>query len=409
MINRKLYWLTTIVARVVPILTTLLVTRLYSPEEFGRFQILIAYCGAVIPFVNLKLSFLIAKLREDSAVQRLAVLVMWLIPVSGLVASVVLYSVLDLAGFEYPFLTVLAVIILWGLFEFLVNILGILNRFELGGVGTFLQAIITEGSKLLAGMSNPNFAALIWSWVLGYVVGFVFLLRFSGFSLLRISRRTFAVFGLLVRRNAMKLVYRVTSSVVMMMNNRALIIISALFLSAGDVGLLAIAYLFVNFPSVLFAQPISKLNFTHARELIKQRKHDQLFPDLLKLGIYSLIAGILITLCFQLFFGDIILWILPVHWHGAADYVRVLSFLIPCQFLSSTVAQSFSLFDRDASVLLFNCIVFTIYVAVFYVFRLLGFTFEISLVVLVIAHSTIRVVQFGLLLIYARKFAADAR
>lgn len=402
-LNRKFYWLTSILARFVPMLSVFLVTRVYSPEEFGRFQILISYAGSLIPFVNLKSSFLLAKLRDDSSVRRVAVLVLWLVPILGLGASIVLYFILKVSGYNFPFLAILSIVVLWGVFEFLVNILAVLQRFELGSAGTLVQAITTEASKLILGLEHPVTSSLIVSWLFGYGFALIMILGGSTFRLFSLSLRTVSVFVLLLRRYSRLVTYRVVSSALTMLNARALIIFGAISLDAEGIGLLSIASMFVSFAATVLAQPVSKLNFTHVRLLIKKRDHEQVFREILRLGTFSFGVGLLILAFFQLSFRGLFEIAFPVHWHEAADYVLVLSFLVPFQFLSSTVIQCLSLYDREASMLFINVIVFLLYLLTFYGFREFGLSFDVALWFLVVAHSAIRFGQFYSLLIVARR------
>ena len=398
LLNRKIFWVASLSARMIPVLAVAFVTRLYSPDEFGQFQVLIAYCGAAVPFVNIKLSFVVAKLRSDAAVKALAVLVMWIIPIPAIFVSGLLYIVFQFAGYSFSYYMVFAIVTLWALTEFLVNIQSILNRFELSSTGTLLQAVTTEVSKLTLGAYNPVASSLSLSWLAGYALSLLLFIKVGGFQILHMTGRTLDLFGKLVRRNASKIFYRVCSSAVTMLNTRALIIIGALFLDPRELGLLAIAMLFVSFPAGLIAQPISKLNFTHIRNLLNKNNYEAVFKDTLQLGLLSFSLSLPIVLFFQFAFAPLFAKTFSEFWYESAGYVKILSFLIPMQFMSSTVVQTYSLLDRDKVMLGFNVAVFGLYLGSLLIGQALDFPFEQCLYLLVLTHSGLRLAQFGLLL-----------
>ena len=400
--NIILFFSSSAIAKALPFFSSLIITRIFSPDEFGLFQILIAYSSAFIPFVNLKASYLLAKQKNDNIILSMVAACILIMVLMSCIVSFVLLGIFFYNDLDFPFYLIFLILFLWASNDFLSNILVIFKKFKHSGYGQLIQSSFTESLKIFLGNLSNSFFSLIMAWVIGYTVTLFYFSKFIAFrtkDFINGGKELIKSFS----ENRSNIIYRIFSSGISNFNTKALIIISSLIVSSQEIGLLSLAYLFVVFPSGVIAQNISKVFFSDSRTLFINHDYQKLYKSTFKTGIFSFILGCFICLLFYFFFEQIFNYAYPSNWSGVNIYISILMFLIPFQFLSSSVVQLFSVLNLERWQFFFNLLVAIIYVMSLYFGNLYFFDYETSLVLIVLLHSMVRFFQFSILLFYTRR------
>jgi|TARA_R110002072_G_scaffold212927_1_gene370341 O-antigen/teichoic acid export membrane protein len=174
------------VAIAITLISLPIITRIYSPEDFGQFQILLSTVGvlSVITSFRYEIAIVLPKGRaEASAVYTLALI--FLVLTTLLIALAFFFfggAFLGLLNAEvlepYLFLMCIA-IFLAGVVQVLRYAITREKRFkELGG-NRVIEAASAQGMKISLGLFSPTFLSLFISQVAGYVLSFVLAAKYK--------------------------------------------------------------------------------------------------------------------------------------------------------------------------------------------------------------------------------------
>lgn len=406
--SNNFFWFASILARIIPAASVMfVVTRLYSPNDFGAFQTLLSTTAIFIPFINFKLSFILAKLKRNFIVRRLSATAIIFFFISALLLSIPAYFFLSSTELNFNYFFLLLILLLWSIFEFQINILSILGYFKESSVGLLVQSSLTESSKFCFGLNYPTLSTLLGSWVFGYGVAVVYMSKVTSNTKIIFSKRNIFSILILLRRYWKATLSLMLSSAVISVNSRALVLIAAIIYNPGDVGLISIALLLTNFPADIIIQPLSKLTFSNLRALIKSGNSEDATYQIIKIGLISFCIGLAMLASFQIIIPLVFPIIFTESWIGSLQYVLILSFLIPCHFLSSSVLNCFSLFEKENYIFIYNLLVLIMYFLIFLSLSLSMLNLIGSMWVLAITQSILRIALYLSLIIVSKNYTKE--
>jgi O-antigen/teichoic acid export membrane protein len=178
------------VAIAITLISLPIITRIYSPEDFGQFQILLSTIGvlSVITSFRYEMAIVLPKRRaEASAVYTLAMIFLVL---TTLVISVAFFflggAFLELLNAEVlePYLLLMCVaIFLAGLVQVLKYSIIREKRFKELGSNRVIEAASAQGMKIGLGLFSPTFISLFISQVVGYVLSLALAAKYKKTSL----------------------------------------------------------------------------------------------------------------------------------------------------------------------------------------------------------------------------------
>jgi O-antigen/teichoic acid export membrane protein len=178
------------VAIAITLISLPIITRIYSPEDFGQFQILLSTIGvlSVITSFRYEMAIVLPKRRaESSAVYTLAMIFLVLTTLVISVASFFLGGAfLELLNAEAlePYLLLMCVaIFLAGIVQVLKYSIIREKRFKELGSNRVIEAASAQGMKIGLGLFSPTFISLFISQVVGYVLSLALAAKYKKTSL----------------------------------------------------------------------------------------------------------------------------------------------------------------------------------------------------------------------------------
>ena len=256
------------------------------------------------------------------------------------------------------------------------------------------QSSLTESSKFCFGLNYPSLTTLLGSWVFGYGLAVVYMSKVTSNTKKIFSKRNLFSILILLRRYWKATLSLVLSSAIISVNSRALVLIAAIIYDSSYVGLISIALLLTNFPADIIIQPLSKLTFSNLRASIKTGKSEGATHQIIKIGLISFCIGLAMLTFFQIIVPLVFPIIFNELWIGSLQYVLILSFLIPCHFLSSSVLNCFSLFEKENYIFIYNMLILIMYFLIFLSLSLNVFTLIGSMWTLAITQSILRIALY---------------
>ncbi len=332
------------IAQAIPIAITPILTRIYTPEDFGLLALYVSISGvlAAIATMRYELAIMLPKNKEEASD------VFWLsIIISGVISAILLFIVIFWGasiGFILGAPEVVAFLYLVPISVFLTGVYQALNywntrakKFSNIAKTKVLQTTTVSSSQLALGSSVFKSKGLILASIFGQVVSTTYLVRkvrrdggLKSFSLegsIAVSKKykkfpLVSTWGVLLDKSALQMPVFVLTK----------------FFSASMVGQFSLTFRVLNLPMALIGASVSQVLFQKIVE-INDRQPEKLKVYLLQL--FFLLSLPMIPLIVGLFLGGEQLFqiVFGPAWVGAGSMAATLSFAVAIRFAVSPLSM----------------------------------------------------------------------
>ena len=333
-----------------------LLTRLYSPEDFGTLAVIIALATTLVPVASLRLELAVPLPREEDEAQSLAgaallsTLVTTLV-VAG-VAALVTGPVADLMGNPQLADLLWTVPLVAGVTAsyLVLNQLAIRHQ-RYGAVGrrNLISSLTTVAVQLTAGLSPLRGSGLILGLGAGQLAGALSLLSRSG--LCAAGRR-----GALTRARMSRAVasYRrfplllAPAGLLNALGLQLPVILMSAFYGAEVAGWFGLTQRILALPVTLIGVAVAQVYLGELSQHVRDSRGSplQLFDSTSKrLGLVGVVGAVLLVALapptFGLIFGD--------TWSPSGDYAQALAFGLAAQLVASPLSQTLIVLGRTGT------------------------------------------------------------
>ncbi|MCG5501293.1 lipopolysaccharide biosynthesis protein [Ectothiorhodospira lacustris] len=348
-------------ARVIGIASIPILTRLYTPEDFGVMAVFTALIALMAPLLTLRYILAVPLPRHDGLAMNLMVLSAGLMLVTGTLLAI------GLAFFAEPMLALMSMEVLapwWWLI-----VLGLI------GSGTYemlsLWATRRRAYKVIAYTNVTQSAAgalvkvsfgFFGAWPIGLLIGQVVAKSGGIGTLLRHFWAEFRANWRHVRRSRLERVavrhrgfpiYRLPSQVLLVFSAQAPVLFIATLYDAETTGQFGLAMAAIGLPLGLLGQTTAKAFYAEAANIGRRRGEEirQLTIAVLKrLAFFAAVPTIILLVfgpeLFRIVFGG--------NWELAGVFASILAIYLFFQFIQTPVAHLFYIFERQRSLLVLN-------------------------------------------------------
>lgn len=349
----------TVVAQAIPLLISPLLTRLYSPSQFGVFALYTAIIAVISVVVTGKyeLAIMLPKKDED-AYDLMRLSVISTIVISGLIGVVIWLVVYAMGGFReyhsWAWLLPMS-IVATGLFQSL-NYWAI-RRKQYKGLAyrTVWQAVITSMCSVSFGLISMTVNGLIIGAFLGQLVstallaGYIYRqghttkrrLSFSTLKKLAIEYREFPLVSTI-------------SNLINTFSTQVPIFMLTNSFGSGASGQFSLSQRVMNTPMALVGSSIGQVFFQQGSQYSDQ-------PEQLRrltLAVFRRLFFIgIIPIAIVMGFGDILFtFVFGDEWIEAGQYAQVLGLWVLFLFVSSPLSHVYTILRRQKTLMLVNII-----------------------------------------------------
>lgn len=367
----------TTVAQVIPIAISPILTRIYTPEDFGVFALFVSLVGfiSVISSARYEQAVMLPKKNEDAI--NIFVLGFILIFCTSIVSGVliVLFNehIISLLGnnaisnwlYFIPF-----TVFFLGLFNLLTNYNNRMKYYKDIANATILKSIVLASVQLIIGF--------IKSGVMGLVLGQVVSQFFANMKLLKnvikdktllLAINKIKIFALAMKyKNFPK--YNMPHALVGTISLNLPIYIFTPFFGSAMVGYYSLSLLIIFTPLMILAGSTAKIYNQKVSELYNKKQDTYFFTvDIIK----SLLKKILLPFAIFIFFApDIFELVFGKEWIEAGRYTQILSIYLILNVVVSTVAYIPSLTGLQKKAFLIASLHMILASIVLYIFSLEG-------------------------------------
>lgn len=346
-------------ARIIGLITTPIITRIYLPDHMGVLSVFVALISIIAPLGTFRYSTAIPLPRNGGLALNLILLSFILLLFSSLflVVSIglskdYLFSVFSINQL-IPFWWLIPIAFFGtGLYELLSQWAIREKNFKLLAKTKVSQKFIGSGIKIVLGLLGFK--------PIGLLLGQIFTQMGGIFSLLKELNKRFVYKSQITRARMLFVAkwysdfpkYRVPSQVLLMFSGRAPLLYFAWRYDAETTGQIGLAFMMLSMPMTLIGASTGKAFYAEIAR-IGRRKTQEIIgvtkKVVKKLFLFSFIPFIIILLLgpwlFKTIFGEV--------WQVAGVYARILSVYLLSQFVYSPISEGvFNVFKRQSRVLL---------------------------------------------------------
>jgi lipopolysaccharide exporter len=343
-----------VTAQILGILLVPLITRIYSPDDLGIFQIFLSISGILVIFSTFSYQFaiMLPKTEEDSAnVAFLGAILVTL--VSLLTALIVLLlpkdveHLLNAPGISKYLLYIPAITFFNGIFFVQNYWLSRKVRFGVIAGSRIVNTISTKAFQLVIPIWNVSPLGLIAGYVAGYGCADLFMLKgvkndlkvFSKVSLKRIKEMA-------IEYKSFPL-YSSWSTLANTISPQVPTFLLAYYYSTSVVGYFSLANQVVNMPMGLLGTAIQQVFFQKISEVKNGNEPGdvkvivrEVYKKLILIGVFPMILLLILG-------EEIFTFAFGKSWYISGVYVKILVPWIFLVFLSSPISTLYSVYDKQ--------------------------------------------------------------
>lgn len=346
-------------ARGLALLSIPLLTRLYTPEQFGVFGLFSSVLLLLVPLATFRYMTALPLPRTDRAA--FAVLALAFVLLVGF--SLVLLVVALLAG--APLLTGLGLgdllpyallipagVFFASLFETLSMWATRARAYRVIAITQIWQAIGGEGSKLLLGVLAVGPIGLVAGYILGQVSGLRNIItRFWAVFRAFLPRLSVRHMRIVAHRYRGFPINRMPAQFLLALGMQAPLLLTAGYFDAATTGQMALAMTAFALPFALVGQATSRAYFGEMAKLGAQNAGEILVrmrQVMLTLGLMALPVSAVLF-----FYAEpIATFVLGADWAQAGRFISFLAIALVPQFISATVIRSLDILEAHRLVIL---------------------------------------------------------
>jgi O-antigen/teichoic acid export membrane protein len=393
----------TTIAQAIPIAISPILTRLYSPKDFGVLALFVAITSIFGSIANgrYELAIMLPKKDEDAInIAALGVLIVLCLSSVLLIVIVLFHDlILELLGNEQIstwLYFVPLVVLLVGLYNVLNYYNNRLKNYKDLAQATIIKSIASATIQLVLGFMKAGVSGLISGQIISQFFANMKLLKnitkdkaliskVSKIKIIALARRykDFPKFSMwAVLANSLS-------------HNLTNILISTIF-SIATLGYYSLVQRMLAMPSSLIGSSISQVYFRTAKEeKEKYNKATDTFNSTLKKLIIISVSFIILYFIVE----DLFAFIFGEEWRVAGSYAKILIPFYMINFISSPLAITMSLFEKQKEALVINLILIFTSIGTILFAKYLHIGFENFLYF----FSTLMFFEYLLFIVYYKK------
>lgn len=343
----------TSIAQLIPILISPILTRIYSPEDFGLYAILIAISSICAIGSCLRYEYSIVQEKDDMSAIVLLRLSIYVCLISSLI---ILLLCIFFKSYISNFFGIdrLEDIIL--LAPLIVLLLGLFKALNLYAVRTEKYKSISlsniyQSSSLGIGqitLKNSQFG-LIYGYIFGHLVGLISLF----YKILIFEKRIIKlkVSFLEIKKMAAKYyklpLFSTPAAVADSMTIQIPILLIVKFFSETVAGFYSLTFRVLNLPATFLSQGIAQPFLKKISQMDNTTNEQLLFILKVCIGLFGIISPFVIII--WLYGEDLFSFVFGSDWKVAGEYSRIIIFAVAARFIVSPLSVVFTI-DKNIKI-----------------------------------------------------------
>ncbi|HAR5633845.1 TPA: oligosaccharide flippase family protein [Staphylococcus aureus] len=375
------------IAQVILIITTPIITRLYSPTEFGEFTIFSNIAMILIPIINARYDLLIVNTKNDRSANILSQ-ISFLI---SLLILLILIPIFAISAWLYPnfildFIFIIIMLFLVSLTNIFTNYLNKERKYKVLSLINVFRAGSMALLQIIFGLLALGSLGLIIGFSLSYIAGITLGYKTfkKHFNIVRDKEETKALF----LENKNQLVYSTPSILLNSLSFSVVVFFIGILYTNTEVGIYGMAIRVLGIPVTIISLGLSKIFMQQANDYYIEYGN---FRNLLfKFSSILVIVSIILYVPLYLFSEELVNILLGHSWVDAITVIKIVIPLFVIRLIVSTVSLSVIVLQKQQLELILQALFLIGTTATFVISKMLNLTFlnfvSINTVVLIVSY-----------------------
>lgn len=375
------------IAQVILIITTSIITRLYSPAEFGEFTIFSNIAMILIPIINARYDLLIVNAKNDRSANILSQ-ISFLI---SLLILLILIPILAISAWLYPnfildFIFIIIMLFLVSLTNIFTNYLNKERKYKVLSLINVFRAGSMALLQIIFGLLSLGSLGLIIGFSLSYITGITLGYKTfkKHFNIVRNKEETKALF----LENKNQLVYSTPSILLNSLSFSVVVFFIGILYTNTEVGIYGMAIRVLGIPVTIISLGLSKIFMQQANDYYIERGN---FRNLLlKFSSTLVIVSIILYVPLYLFSEELVNILLGHSWVDAITVIKIVIPLFVIRLIVSTVSLSVIVLQKQQLELILQALFLIGTTVTFVISKMLNLTFlnfvSINTAVLIVSY-----------------------
>ncbi|EOB9242665.1 type 8 capsular polysaccharide synthesis protein Cap8K [Staphylococcus aureus] len=375
------------IAQVILIITTPIITRLYSPAEFGEFTIFSNIVMILIPIINARYDLLIVNAKNDRSANILSQ-ISFLI---SLLILLILIPILAISAWLYPnfildFIFIIIMLFLVSLTNIFTNYLNKERKYKVLSLINVFRAGSMALLQIIFGLLSLGSLGLIIGFSLSYITGITLGYKTfkKHFNIVRNKEETKALF----LENKNQLVYSTPSILLNSLSFSVVVFFIGILYTNTEVGIYGMAIRVLGIPVTIISLGLSKIFMQQANDYYIERGN---FRNLLlKFSSTLVIVSIILYVPLYLFSEELVNILLGHSWVDAITVIKIVIPLFVIRLIVSTVSLSVIVLQKQQLELILQALFLIGTTVTFVISKMLNLTFlnfvSINTAVLIVSY-----------------------
>ncbi|HCY6988288.1 TPA: type 8 capsular polysaccharide synthesis protein Cap8K [Staphylococcus aureus] len=375
------------IAQVILIITTPIITRLYSPTEFGEFTIFSNIAMILIPIINARYDLLIVNTKNDRSANILSQ-ISFLI---SLLILLILIPIFAISAWLYPnfildFIFIIIMLFLVSLTNIFTNYLNKKRKYKVLSLINVFRAGSMALLQIIFGLLALGSLGLIIGFSLSYIAGITLGYKTfkKHFNIVRDKEETKALF----LENKNQLVYSTPSILLNSLSFSVVVFFIGILYTNTEVGIYGMAIRVLGIPVTIISLGLSKIFMQQANDYYIE--HGNFRNLLLKFSSILVIVSIILYVPLYLFSEELVNILLGHSWVDAITVIKIVIPLFVIRLIVSTVSLSVIVLQKQQLELILQALFLIGTTVTFVISKMLNLTFlnfvSINTVVLILSY-----------------------
>lgn len=375
------------IAQVILIITTPIITRLYSPTEFGEFTIFSNIAMILIPIINARYDLLIVNTKNDRSANILSQ-ISFLI---SLLILLILIPIFAISAWLYPnfildFIFIIIMLFLVSLTNIFTNYLNKERKYKVLSLINVFRAGSMALLQIIFGLLALGSLGLIIGFSLSYIAGITLGYKTfkKHFNIVRDKEETKALF----LENKNQLVYSTPSILLNSLSFSVVVFFIGILYTNTEVGIYGMAIRVLGIPVTIISLGLSKIFMQQANDYYIE--YGNFRNLLLKFSSILVIVSIILYVPLYLFSEELVNILLGHSWVDAITVIKIVIPLFVIRLIVSTVSLSVIVLQKQQLELILQALFLIGTTVTFVISKMLNLTFlnfvSINTVVLIVSY-----------------------
>jgi len=344
----------TALAQAIPILSSPILTRLYTPENFGVLAVFTAIVSSFAPAVCGKYEIAMVLPRNHKQGIELLGIAMWF----AFVLSLLFFLIIMF--FSNSILSILKAqnlsgwIYLAPIFLFLTGLMTAMNYFAnrqqdygIMARSKMVRALAAALISIILGILGFGVSGLLFGLITGllFTVGYLFYVYHDHFtqSLLRLNQSKLTLF----KKYKDYPLFNATSGLLNGITMAMPVFFLTYYFTGDIVGYFALVSRVIETPLSFISPSVSQVNLKTIVDLVNKGQSDGVFSYLLKLALSLLAIAFLPALILAIYAPDLCLILFGDNWRTAGVYIQILIPAFIVRFIVISISSTFGALNKN--------------------------------------------------------------